>query len=284
MRVTSSTERACLVTGASSGIGEACALRLARAGRLVYAGVRTAGDAPPGTTEVLLDVTDADSIAVAAARVERLDGLVNNAGISVAVPLEALPLAQLRNQLEVNVVGQLAVTQAFLPHLRRSRGRIVNIGSISGRSALPFLGAYAASKFALEAFTDSLRVELAPWGIWVAIVEPGTIATPIWRKGAALADEIAAGADPATIELYRPAMEAFRRAAAERGRHGIPADEVAKAVEHALGAGTPKARYLVGPDAKARARLQRLPARTRDRILMRRLLAPADDVRDDAKP
>jgi NAD(P)-dependent dehydrogenase (short-subunit alcohol dehydrogenase family) len=249
LRVTSSTERACLVSGASSGIGEACALRLARSGWLVYAGVRRAGDAPPGTTEVILGVTDAGSIAAAAARVERLDGLVNNAGISVAVPLEALPLEQLRNQLEVNVVGQLAVTQAFLPHLRRSRGRIVNVGSISGRSALPFLGAYAASKFALEAFTDSLRVELAPWGIWVSIVEPGTIATPIWRKGAALADEIAAGADPATIELYRPAMEAFRRAAAERARHGIPADEVAKAVEHALGAATPKARYLVGADA-----------------------------------
>ena len=246
--------------------------------------MRTAGDAPAGTTELLLDVTDADSIAAAAARVERLDGLVNNAGISVAVPLEALPLGQLRNQLEVNVVGQLAVTQALLPHLRRSRGRIVNIGSISGRSALPFLGAYAASKFALEAFTDSLRVELVPWGIWVAIVEPGTIATPIWRKAAALADEIAAGADPATIELYRPAMDAFRRAAAERARHGMPADEVAKAVEHALSARTPKARYLVGPDATARARLQRLPARTRDRILLRRLLATADGVRDDPQP
>jgi NAD(P)-dependent dehydrogenase (short-subunit alcohol dehydrogenase family) len=182
----------------------------------------------------------------------------------------------------VNVVGQLGVTQAFLPHLRRSRGRIVNIGSISGRSALPFLGAYATSKFALEAFTDSLRVELSPWGIWVAIVEPGTIATPIWRKGGELADEIAAAADPATVELYRPAMEAFRRAAVERGRHGIPADEVAKAVEHALAAERPKARYLVGPDAKARARLQRLPTRMRDRILTRRLLAPAEALRDDA--
>ena len=149
----------------------------------MLAGVRRPGDAPDGTDEIVLDVTDAEHIAAAAARVDELHALVNNAGIAIASPLETLPLDELRRQLEVNVLGQVAVTQAFLPHLRRSRGRIVFMGSIAGRSALPFLGPYAASKHALEAITDSLRLELAPWGIQVAIIEPGTIATPIWTKG-----------------------------------------------------------------------------------------------------
>ena len=146
-----------LITGASSGIGAACATRLAAKGWEVHAGVRTPGDAPPGTTEVILDVTDPPPL-----EFERLDGLVNNAGIAIAAPLEDLPLDELRRQLEVNVVGQLAVTQAVLPALRAARGRIVIVGSIAGRSALPFLGAYAISKFALEAMSDSLRLEVAP--------------------------------------------------------------------------------------------------------------------------
>ncbi len=224
---------------------------------------------------MLLDVTDSASIAAAAERIgARLDGLVNNAGISIAVPLEFLPLEQLRRQLEVNVVGQLAVTQAFLPHLRRAKGRIVNIGSISGRSALPFLGPYAASKFALEAMTDSLRVELAPWGIWVAIVEPGSIATRIWAKGAAQAAEIASGLPPESGELYGERIAAFGKNAAERGQNAVPADRVARVVEHALSARRPKARYLVGRDAKTRARVQRLPTRVRDRLLTKSLLKP----------
>ncbi|HEY6584860.1 MAG TPA: SDR family NAD(P)-dependent oxidoreductase, partial [Gaiellaceae bacterium] len=159
------------MTGASSGIGQACAVRLSRHGWRVLAGVRREGDAPAGSEELLLDVTDPP----AALEVDRLHGLVNNAGIAVAGPLEFLDADELRRQLEVNVVGQLRVTQLAVPALREARGRIVNIGSISGRSALPFLGAYAMSKFALEAMTDSLRVELRPWGIHVAIVEPGTI-------------------------------------------------------------------------------------------------------------
>jgi len=130
-----------LVTGASSGIGEATARRLARSGWRVLAGVRKARDAPEGTEEIILDVTDAEQVAAAAARVEELHGLVNNAGIAIASPLELIPLDELRRQLEVNVLGQVAVTQAFLPHLRRARGRIVFVGSIAGRSALPFLGA-----------------------------------------------------------------------------------------------------------------------------------------------
>ncbi|HEY7923524.1 MAG TPA: SDR family oxidoreductase, partial [Vicinamibacteria bacterium] len=177
--------RTALVTGASSGIGAACAARLVRSGWRVLAGVRRKGDAPEGTEEVQLDVTDAAQIKAAADGVEELHALVNNAGIAIAMPLEFVPLDELRHQLEVNVVGQVAVTQAFLPVLRRARGRIVFVGSIAGRSALPFLGPYAASKHALEAIADSLRVELRPWGIHVAIVEPGSIRTPIWTRGAA---------------------------------------------------------------------------------------------------
>jgi NAD(P)-dependent dehydrogenase (short-subunit alcohol dehydrogenase family) len=262
-----------LVTGASSGIGEACALRLARKGWRVLAGVRKLGDAPGGTAELLLDVTDAEQVRAAAATVEELDALVNNAGIAVASPLEAIPLDELRRQLEVNVVGQVAVTQALLPQLRRARGRVVFVGSIAGRSALPFLGSYAASKHALEAIADALRIELSPWAVHVSIVEPGTIATPIWSKGAALADEIRARVPSETFGLYRDRMDAFRRAAAAAGRRGIPPDRVAEVVERALTASRPKTRYLVGRDAKLRAAFERLPDRWRDRVYERVLLS-----------
>jgi len=261
-----------LVTGASSGIGEATVRRLARSGWRVYAGVRNVGDAPAGTEELVLDVTDGDQIAAAAARVDELHGLVNNAGVAVAAPLEVIPLEELRRQLEINVLGQVAVTQAFLPQLRLARGRIVFMGSIAGRSSLPFLGPYAASKHALEAIADALRVELAPWSMQVAIVEPGTIATPIWAKGAATADAIQSRTSADSLALYRDRVEAFRRAAAERGRRGQPADRVAQAVEHALTASRPKTRYLVGRDAKLRATFERLPDRLRDRVYERLLL------------
>jgi NAD(P)-dependent dehydrogenase (short-subunit alcohol dehydrogenase family) len=268
--------RSVVITGASSGIGNATALRLSRIGWRVHAGVRRAEDAPGGTTPLVFDVTDTEAVAAAVDRVRdgsgELHGLVNNAGITVPAPLEFLPLDELREQLEVNVVAQLGVTQAFLPLLRAGRGRIVNMGSISGRSALPFLGAYAASKFALEALTDSLRVEVAPFGLRVAIVEPGTIATPIWRKGAERANEIAARMPPAVAELYGARIDAFRRAAAARGAQGASADDVAAAVEHALTSDRPRARYLVGKDAKLRARVQRLPVGLRDRLIVRRLL------------
>ena len=260
---------AALVTGASSGIGKACALRLAAAGWRVLAGVRRPGDAPPGAEEVLLDVTDAEQVRAAAARSHELHGLVNNAGVAIAGALEFLPLDELRRQLDVNLVGQVAVTQAFLPHLRRTGGRIIFVGSIAGKSALPFLSAYAASKHALEAVADSLRLEVAPWGIRVAIVEPGTIATPIWRKGAQTADEIAERLPPEAAELYGSATAAFRRAAAAAGNRGESAERVAEAVEHALTASRPKARYVVGRDARRRARVERLPTRARDALLAR---------------
>jgi NAD(P)-dependent dehydrogenase (short-subunit alcohol dehydrogenase family) len=257
-----------LVTGASTGIGEACARHFAKRGARVLAGVRKPGDAPDGTEEVLLDVTDAAAISAAAAYVERLDGLVDNAGIAIASPLEHLPLEELRRQLEVNVVGQLAVTQALLPALRAARGRVVIIGSIAGKSALPFLGAYAMSKHALEAMADSLRVELAPEGIHVALVEPGTIATPIWTKPQRNADDLPAEA----VARYGARIDSFRTAAAKRSANAAPPELVVRAIEHALTADRPKARYLVGRDAKIRATIERLPDRLRDRVIKKALL------------
>lgn len=264
--------RSALVTGASSGIGAACALRLAASGWRVHAGVRREGDAPAGTDEILLDVTDAGDIARAAERIGELDALVNNAGIAIAIPLEFIPLEELRRQLEINVIGQVAVTQAFLPHLRRSRGRIVFVGSIAGRSALPFLGAYAASKHALEALADTWRVELRPFGIEVSLVEPGTIRTPIWTKSAALADSLANGAPPQLGELYGERVAAFGRVAAERGAKGASVGAVANAVEAALTKQRPPTRKLIGRDAKLRSGVERLPDRIRDSVYERLLL------------
>jgi NAD(P)-dependent dehydrogenase (short-subunit alcohol dehydrogenase family) len=254
-----------VVTGASTGIGEATARHLVERGWTVYASVRQQGEAPPGTIELVFDVTDPEQVRAAAAQVTELDALVDNAGIAVAAPLEFLPPDELTRQLDVNVVGQLRVLQAFLPALRRSRGRVVIMGSIAGRSALPFLGAYAMSKFALEAMADSLRIELQPWGIHVAIIEPGTIATPIWTKPQPAADNL----PPEAGELYGARLEQFRRRAAERAGRAVPAATVAALVEHVLTADKPKTRYVVGPDAKRRARLQRLPDRLRDRLLSR---------------
>jgi len=201
----------------------------------------------------------------AAVGVDELDGLVDNAGIAIAGPLEYLPPEELTRQLDVNVVGQLRVLQGFLPALRRRKGRVVLIGSIAGRSSLPFLGAYAMSKFALEAMADALRIELAPEGMHVAIVEPGTIATPIWSKPQRATDALPSEA----VARYGERIAQLRAVAAKRSANGVDADEVAKTVERALTADSPRTRYLVGPDAKRRARLQRLPDRLRDRLLQR---------------
>jgi len=228
--------------------------------------VRQPGHAPPGTRELVFDVTDGEAVARAAAEVESLRGLVANAGIAIAAPLEYLPTDELTRQLDVNVVGQLRVVQAFMPALRRERGRVVLMGSVGGRSALPFLGAYAMSKFALEAMADSLRLELAPFGMHVSIVEPGTIATAMWTKPQRSLEDF----PPELAERYGERIEKFRRLAQQRSsEHGVPPLEVAKAVEHALTAETPRTRYIVGPDAKRRARVQLLPDRLRDRVLTR---------------
>jgi NAD(P)-dependent dehydrogenase (short-subunit alcohol dehydrogenase family) len=261
--------RSVLITGASSGIGAACAERLALKGWRVFAGVREEGKAPAGTTELILDVTDAGAIETAAAEIgERLDGLVDNAGIAIAAPLEHLPLDELRRQLEVNVVGQLAVTQALLPAVRAARGRIVLVGSIAGTSALPFLGPYAISKFALEAMADALRVELAPDGIHVSLIRPGTIRTPIWTKPQPLADTLSAEA----VQRYGDRIAAMRKFAAARAAKAAPVESVVEAIEHALTAEKPHTRYLVGRDARIRAAVERLPDRWRDKVVSRSLL------------
>lgn len=251
-----------VITGASSGIGEACALHLDAAGWRVYAGVRREDDAQAlhsrasaRLSPVLLDVTDPASIARAAATVSHatgdrgLQGLVNNAGIVVPGALEFVDLGELRRQLEVNVVGQIAVTQAFLGSLRRARGRVVNIGSIGGRVAVPFIGAYNASKFAMEALTDTLRLELHPWGIEVSIIEPGSVATRIWEKSDASADAVERALPAEGWALYGDAITAMRATASEFAAHGIAANRVARAVERALTAKRPKTRYVVGRDA-----------------------------------
>ena len=264
-----------VVTGASSGIGLACAKRLAARGWEVFGGIRSDADAAAlreaGVQPLRLDVTAAEQIAAAADAVgPDLHGLVDNAGIAIAAPLELVPMAELRRQLEVNVVGQVAVTQAFLPALRRAGGRIVLMGSIGGRSSLPFLGPYAASKHALEAIADSLRLEVAPFGVAVSIVEPASIRTPIWEKGAARAEELGRELEPEVRQLYAERVARFRKVALSRGPGGDP-EEVAKAVEHALTAARPRARYVVGRDAHLRAWIERLPTRLRDRVLSRAL-------------
>lgn len=280
--------RAVVITGASTGIGEACALRLDRHGWRVFAGVRKEADgerlkqqASDRLAPITIDVTDQATIKSAADVVAGelgevgLAGLVNNAGITVPGPIEFLPIEELRRQLEVNTIGQIAVTQAFLALIRKGHGRIVNMGSIGGRMATPFIGAYCASKFAMEALTDSLRQELRPWNIGVSIVEPGSIATPIWEKGRAAADELEDQLPQAARELYGDAIDAMRRAVDKRAAAGIPPGEVAKAVEHALTAKRPKTRYLVGMDARLPAVLAKVvPDRTRDGLIARNLGLP----------
>jgi NAD(P)-dependent dehydrogenase (short-subunit alcohol dehydrogenase family) len=272
---------AVVVTGASSGIGEACARRLAGLGFQVFAGVRKAEDGErlareiAGVTPLRIDVTDADSIAAAAQRVSeqaqgRLAALLNNAGVAVPAPIEHQPIDDFRRQIEVNLIGQVAVTQAFLPQLRAARGRIVNVSSIGGKVAVPLLGAYAASKFGLEGFSDTLRRELRPWGIEVSVIEPGTIATPIWDKGIASGDELQQTMSADAQRDYGPLIATVRTASEEGARTGLPPDAVAKDVAHALTARKPKTRYLVGREAKSRGAAARfLPDRFIDRAIAR---------------
>ena len=283
-----STAQFILITGASTGIGAACAIGCARRGMTVFAGVRNlnAGEALQAQAgaaiiPVQLDVTDQESIARAAESVERrvgargLYGLVNNAGIAIGSPLELIPLAQLRRQLEVNVIGQVAVTQAVLPLLRQARGRIVNMGSIAGRGTIPMMGPYSASKHALEALTDALRLELYPWGIEVSIIEPGAIATPIWETSRRVSLEMEAQMPADGKPLYRTAAERIRERVTEAAARAIPPDAVVEAVLHALTAKRPKTRYLVGRDAKLRAVMLRwLPDRLQDWILKKALNLP----------
>jgi short-subunit dehydrogenase len=283
----STHERAILVTGASSGIGRITALLLDRSGFQVFAGVRRREqgealrrEASERLTPILLDVTDPHSIEAAARSIRGalgsrgLAGLVNNAGIDIAGPLETSSIVDARSQFEVNVIGLLAVTQAFLPLLRESQGRIVNIGSVLGRLAIPFMGVYSATKFALEGLTDALRIELHPWSIHVSLIEPGTVATPLWSKTHLLTG-MNGGRYDAAGRLYATANAAARVAFTKLGQSGISPDRVAAKVFEALTAPNPKPRYLVGRQAKALSWLAALvPDRIRDRMLMKQFALP----------
>ena len=276
---------AVVVTGASTGIGEACALHLDELGYRVFAGIRKSADgdslrsrASARLVPVRLDVADETEIQEASRMVvealagKGLAGLVNNAGIVVGGMLEFLPLDSLRRQLEVNVIGQIAVTQSFLPSLRKARGRIVNISSLSGLISTPFTGAYCASKFALEALTDALRMELRPWKMQVSLVEPGFIQTPIASKSLAAADELRAQLPAEGLELYGAAFGAVCDATQREAAKGSPTDVVVKAVVHALTARRPRTRYVVGPQPAWQIRLARaLPDRWLDSMIVRHL-------------
>jgi NAD(P)-dependent dehydrogenase (short-subunit alcohol dehydrogenase family) len=268
-----------LVTGASTGIGEATVIHLRELGFEPVAGVRKDEDAKrlgrSGIRSVRLDVTDSDQIAAARAELgeDPLAGLVNNAGIAVASPIEYLPVDQLRRQLEINLIGQVAVTQAFLPALRRAGGRVVNVSSIGGRVALPLLGPYAMSKFGLEAFSDTLRRELRAQGVDVIVIEPGGVRTPIWRKGGELAEEMSADMPAEGERLYGPMIEAIRKESANIEQvRGMPPRAVAEVIGTALTTAHARARYVVGRDAKSRAVAGRiLPDRVMDRLIGRAL-------------
>ena len=261
---------------------------LAGRGFTVFGGVRRAEDgealerdARADVRALRLDVTDQEQIRVAAEIVDEavgaagIAGLINNAGVAIGGPMEAIPLEDLRRQLEVNLVGQVGVTQAFLPALRRARGRIVNISSVGGRVASPFFGPYNASKFGLEAISDALRIELRPWGINVSVIEPGSVATDIWDRGAATARAVRGRFDDDAEALYGEALDAMGVTVAKTGERGLHPDRVAKAIEYALTARRPKSRYLIG----CRARLMVgassvLPARVYDAVVERTVGLP----------
>jgi hypothetical protein len=265
-----------VVTGASTGIGAAIARRLAREGLQVFGTVRRDKDREAvrllGATPVLLDVTQASTIAAARDEVAGRLGsapllaVVNNAGVAAAGPLEHVALADLRYVLEVNVVGVVAVTQAFLPDLRRSGGgRVVNIGSVSGTIAPPFGGPYAASKFALEAITDSLRRELLPFGILVVLIQPGSIVTPIWDKLEGM------GLERFRNTPYAPVLPRVLERSLQSGRRGLPPERVADAVLRALTAPRPPTRMLVVRRPWLTRLMRLLPDRWVDRAVARRV-------------
>lgn len=274
-----------LITGASSGIGEISAVTLAESGFQVIAGVRKEEDAErlrskhKNITSVFIDVTNNDSINEAFNKITEivgengLFGLVNNAGIAIAGPLEFLPVERLRQQLEINVIGQVNITQHALPFIRKAQGRIANISSIAGFTAFPFKGAYAASKFAVEALSDSLRRELKPWGIPVSIIEPGVIKTPIWEKSINLVEDIIAEMPPEAEKyygsVYRNLLERTLKRVQNKG--ALP-EQVAKAILHTMTSSRPKTRYLVGKDAYFLSYcLTKLPDKCVDHFICKRV-------------
>jgi NAD(P)-dependent dehydrogenase (short-subunit alcohol dehydrogenase family) len=281
---------AVVVTGASTGIGRATALLLDEKGYRVFAAVRKEEDAKALSeagsdrlTPITIDVTKQRSITSAQKEVEGavgkdgLVGLVNNAGVGGGGPIEFMPLDSFRDTLEVNLVGQIAVTQAFMSLLRQAKGTIVFIASIGGRVATPFLSPYNASKFGIEALGESLRGELQPWDIDVAVVEPGSIDTQIWAKGADTAAEQVEGLSPDARRLYGKQLVRFGEVLGETAERGIHPDKVAKVIHKAIRSDKPRHRYLVGTDAKVAARLKgTLPERTFSKLVARQTKMPTD--------
>jgi NAD(P)-dependent dehydrogenase (short-subunit alcohol dehydrogenase family) len=281
---------AVVVTGASTGIGRATALFLDRKGYRVFAGVRRDEDASSleaagseRLTPIKLDVTDERAITDAKQNVESaigdegLAGLVNNAGVGGGGPIEHLPLDYLRGVLEVNLVGQVAVSQAFLPKLRRAKGTIVFIASIGGRIATPFMSPYNMSKFGLEALGESMRHELKPWEIDVVVVEPGSIDTEIWAKGTDEADARVAALPEDGRRLYGRQLRRFVEGLRDTASRGIPPEKVAEVIHKAISSETPRHRYLVGTDARIAARLKgTLPDRTFAKLAGRQMKMPTD--------
>jgi NAD(P)-dependent dehydrogenase (short-subunit alcohol dehydrogenase family) len=257
---------------------------VAAAGYTAFAGVRNSADAQrlrsigSNVRPVLLDVTDGASIEQAKVEVAAsgvaLRGVVSNAGIAVGGPLEHLPIDDLRRQFEVNVLGALALVQAFAVELPPVAGRVVFVGSISGRLAVPYVGAYSASKFALRAISDSLRLELAPAGIAVALVEPGSVKTPIWQKGRASQDRVMASLTSTHRPYYRDAMLRVLAQTEAEERDGMAVETVATAIVHALTSPKPRPRYLLGTPARMGGILALLPPRWRDRAVRASMRLP----------
>ena len=266
-----------VVTGASGGIGGATARLLARRGFHVLAGVRRDRDADairgPGIEPVIIDVTNADHVAALAARVREdphgraLRGLVNNAGVGVNVPVEVYAIDEWRRLFEVNLFGPVAVTQALLPALVVSKGRVVNISSVGGKIAMATYGPYAGTKFALEAVSDSLRRELVPTGVQVVVVEPGAVRTEMPGRAIATANELAATMSPEQNERYGALLHAINAQTAAHTASCLPADAAAKVIAKAVTAHKPRTRYTVGRDAAMIRLVRCLPDRTLDRIL-----------------
>ena len=265
-----------LVTGAARGIGRAIVEHLASTGWDVIAGVRSERDAtaitkvdPQRVSAVILDITDADHIAkLPEVLPKRLDAVVNNAGVAVGGPVETVTPDDWRNILEVNVIGQFAVTRAVLPKLRESRGRILFISSVNGRIATPMLGPYSASKFALEAACDALRVELKAWGIPVVLIEPAQTDTDMWRTAGDMVLQIEVDMSPEHRELYAKHIAGMKKFVPAARKMASPTTKVVAVVEEALTARRPKARYVVALLPKVQAAVvPNMPTALRDRVM-----------------
>lgn len=276
-----------LITGASTGIGRSIAVFLAQTGHQVFAGVRKTQDGEKLTAEnqsiipVFIDVAKSDTIQTCLEQVSKLRdparpfSLVNNAGVAVAGPVEALKDSELRKLFDVNFFGAVEATQIFLPLIRESRGRIINMSSIGGRVSSPFLGAYSASKFALEAMSDSLRQELAPFGVHVVLIEPGPIQSEIWAKSLENKEAAANYCHADRLEIYKKRVERFEKFVSAIARRAIPALNVAEQVSAALTLKTPPIRIVVAP-FQSRLQLHAgewLPTRLLDKIVSKALKA-----------